>query len=170
MRPITVSFGKGDKAAITAVKVMPWEQFAAALTAEPPESDDKASRGWYIPASFNPVYRHGDNFVSRDAITLDLDQPTIDTWGNTITALADVPFAMYTTFSHTYDAPRFRVVIPLSRPTGFDEYQAVVRKVSEKIGIEYVARESFVAPQMMYLPLRKLGGAFESYIGKGKQQ
>ena len=168
MRPLTVSFGKGDKAAITAVKSLSWEDLAKALTTEPPESEDKSSRGWYIPATFNPVYRHGDNFVSRDAITLDLDQPNIDTWGNAIIALDDIPFAMYTTFSHTYDAPRFRIVIPLSHPTGFDEYQAVVRKVSARIGIEFVARESFVAPQMMYLPLRKFGGAFESYIGKGK--
>jgi hypothetical protein len=168
MRDITVSFGKGDKAVITAVKIMPWKQFAVALTTEPPEYPDKAARGWFVPATFDPVYRHGDNFVSRDALTLDFDHVNIDTWGHVIITLADIPFAMYTTYSHTYDKPRFRVVVPLSRPCTMDEHSAVVRKVSEKIGIELVARESFVAAQMAYLPARKLGGAFESYIGTGK--
>ena len=168
MRSLTVSFGKGDKAAITAVKSLPWADLAKALTTEPPESEDKSSRGWFIPASFSLPQRHSDNFVSRDALTLDFDHPTLDTWGNVIIALADIPFAMYTTFSHTYDAPRFRVVVPLTRPVSYDEHGAIVRKVSERIGIEFVARESFVGSQMMYLPTRKLGGAFESYIGKAK--
>ena len=168
MRQITVSFGKGDKAAITAVKVMAWESFVEAIVAIPPEVRDKAARGWWIPATFSLPQRHSDNFVSRDALTLDFDHPTLDTWGSVIIALAGVPFVMYTTFSHTYDAPRFRVVVPLSRPVGYDEHGAIVRKVSEKIGIDFVARESFVGSQMMYLPTRKLGGAFESYVGKGK--
>ena len=134
MRPITVSFGKGDKAAVTAVKVMQWAQLAGALTAEPPESEDKASRGWYIPASFSVLHRHGDNFVSRDAITFDFDHPNMDTWGNVIIALEGLDFAMYTTYNHSYEAPRFRVVVPLSRPASFDEFQAVARKTADKIG------------------------------------
>lgn len=167
MRPITVSFGKGDKAAVTAVKVMQWAQLADALTAEPPESDDKSSRGWWIPASFNPVYRHGDNFVSRDAITFDFDHVGMESWGTVLQALPNVALALYTTHSHNENAPRFRVVVPLSRPTSFDEFQAVSRKLASRFGIEMAARESFTPPQMTYLPLRSPRGLFDSHIQDG---
>lgn len=146
MRQLTVSFGKGDKAAITAVKVMPWGQLAAALTAEASESADKASRGWYIPATFNPVYRHGDNFVSRDAITFDFDHVGMESWATIKQALDGLTLCMYTTHSHSESAPRFRVVVPLSRPTSFDEFQAVSRKLASRFGIELAARESFTPP------------------------
>ena len=168
MRPLTVSFGKGDKAAVTAVKTLSWEQFAAALTTEPPEMSSKGERGWFIPATFSVPHRHSDNFVSKDALTLDFDHPTLDTWGDVIIKLADIPFCMYTTYSHTYDAPRFRVIVPLSRSVGYDEHGAIARKIAERIGMEWVAAESFVACQMAYLPARKLGATFEAYIGKGK--
>jgi putative DNA primase/helicase len=167
MRDLTVSFGKGDKAAITAVKVMPWEQFAAALTAEPPESEDKASRGWYIPASFNPVYRHGDNFISRDAVTFDFDHVGMEDWAKVLQSLPNIALAMYTTHSHSETQPRFRVVVPLSRPTSFDEFQAVSRQLASRFGIELAARESFTPPQMTYLPLRSPRGLFTSHIQDG---
>ena len=154
-------------AAITAVKSLSWDDLAKALTKEPPEVTDKAARGWWTPTTFENSHRHGDNFVSKDAITFDFDHPLIDTWGNVIVAFADIPFCMYTTFTHRYDAPRFRVVVPLSRPCGADEFEAVARKLATRAGIENVARESFVAAQMCYLPTRRFGGEFEAYIGKG---
>ena len=168
MRPLTVSFGKVDKAVITTVLSMTWENLSKSLTTEPPESQDKAARGWYIPATFNPVYRHSDNYVHRDAITFDFDHANLDTFGVVIYAFEEIAFAIYTTFSHTYDAPRFRVVVPLSRPVSEDEYQAVSRKLATRVGIDLVARESFVPCQMMYLPARKFGGSFESIIGKSQ--
>jgi hypothetical protein len=167
LRDLTISFGKGDKAAITAVKTMPWGQFAAALTAVPPEADDKAARGWYIPATFNPVYRHGDNFVSRDAITFDFDHVGMESWATVLQALPTTTLAMYTTHSHNENAPRFRIVVPLSRPTSFDEFQAVSRRLASRFGIEMAARESFTPPQMTYLPLRSPRGLFDSHIQGG---
>ncbi len=167
MRNLTISFGKGDKAAITAVKSLPWAEFAKALTAEPPESEDKASRGWYIPATFNPVYRHGDNFVSRDAITFDFDHVGMESWATVLQSLPNIALAMYTTHSHSEKQTRFRVVVPLSRPTSFDEFQAISRKLAARFGVEMAARESFTPPQMTYLPLRSPRGLFDSYIQCG---
>ena len=159
-----VSFGTVNPAIVTAVKHLPWESFAEWLTKEPPEMPDKAARGWYIPAEFDPAYRDGQNFVARHAITFDFDKVTIDTWGDAINAWSDLAFAMYTTFSHTPEAPRFRVVMPLSRPAGYDEFQAVARKVATDVGVELIARESFVPTQMMYAPARRLGAQFVSYV------
>jgi AAA domain len=184
MSQMVVSFGGGDHAAITKVARPTWGQFATYLTTEPGEYSDKAAGGWYIPAEFDTTacagkddkpcplerslqHRHSVHFVARHAITFDFDKVSIDTWGDVLIAWEDTAFAIYTTHSHTPEAPRFRVVMPLSRPAGFDEFQAVARKVAADVGIELVARESFVPAQMMYCPARKLGGLWASRINQG---
>lgn len=167
MRPICVSFGGDNLAAIAHVKWPEWPSFAAYLTQTPPEVQDKAARGWYCPAEFDPVYRDSQNLVARHAITYDFDHVTIDTWGDVLNAWSDLAFAMYTTFSHRPDRPRFRVVMPLSRPAGADEFQAAARKVACDVGIELIARESFVPAQMMFAPTRPIGGLFEGRINEG---
>jgi putative DNA primase/helicase len=164
---LVVSFGTVNPARITAVRHLPWSEFAGWLTAEPPEANDKAARGWYIPAEFDPVYRDSQNFVARHAITFDFDHVNIDTWGDVINAWETLTFAMYTTYSHSPEAPRFRVVMPLSRPAGYDEFQAVARKVAMDVGVELFARESFTPSQMMFAPARRLGGMFTSHIQAG---
>lgn len=167
MRELTVSFGQANPAVITTVVSVSWDAFASRLTKEPQEVTDKAALGWYIPAEFSPVYRDSENFIGRHAITFDFDHVTIDAWGEVINAWENLAFAMYTTFSHRPDRPRFRVVLPLSRPAGYDEFQAVARKVAADIGIERVARESFVPSQMMFAPARPLGGHFASHVNQG---
>lgn len=164
---LVVSFGVGDLARITRVSSLEWQSFAEWLTQEPPEVADKADRGWYIPAQFDPVYRDSQNFIARHAITYDFDHVTIDTWGEVLGAWSNLAFAIYTTFSHRADRPRFRVVMPLSRPAGYDEFQALARKVAVDVGIELIARESFVPAQMMFAPTRPLGGMFTARINQG---
>lgn len=144
-----------------------WKQFSEWLTATPPEVTDKAAQGWYCPVEFDPVYRDNQNFVARHALTFDFDKVNIDTWGDVINAWSETAFAMYTTFSHRADAPRFRVVMPLSRPAGYDEFQAVARKVAADVGIELFARESFTPAQMMYAPARPLGGLHAARVNEG---
>lgn len=167
MRSLCVSFGTANPATITAVRHLTWAEFAAWLTETPPEVKDKAERGWYIPAEFDPVYRDSQNLVARHAITFDFDHVTIDTWGDVLNSWSDTAFAIYTTFSHRPDRPRFRVVMPLSRPAGFDEFQAASRKVATDVGVELIARESFVPAQMMFAPTRPLGGQFVSHLNGG---
>ncbi len=165
---LTVSFGAANLAAITSARQLEWRAFAEWLTAEPPEVADKAARGWYCPAEFNPPYRDSENFVARHAITYDFDHVNVDTWGDALAAWSETAFAIYTTFSHRADAPRFRVVMPLSRPAGYDEFQAVARKVATDVGIDLFAGESFVPAQLMFAPTRPLGGLFTGRINDGE--
>jgi putative DNA primase/helicase len=167
VRDLIVSYGGLDMAAINMRTSVSWGNFSQWLTREPPELADKAACGWYIPAEFSALRRHSDDFVTRHAITFDFDHVTIDTWGDVLNAWSDLAFAIYTTFSHKPDRPRFRVVMPLARPAGFDEFQAVSRKVAADVGIELIARESFVPAQMMFCPARPLGGHFAARINEG---
>lgn len=167
MRDLCVSFGSVSPALIVTVRHLDWAAFAEWLTTEPMEVNDKSDRGWYCPVEFDPAYRDSQNFVARHALTFDFDKVTIDTWGDVINAWENTAFAMYTTFSHKADAPRFRVVMPLSRPAGYDEFQAVARKVAADVGIDFFARESFTPAQMMYSPARSLGGLWTAHVNTG---
>lgn len=168
-RPLTVSFGTHDSlAVITSVRSVTWEQFAQWLTRVPPETSDKGSRGWYVPAEFSPPYRDSNNFVARHAITYDFDHVELDTWDRVLETWGGLAFAIYTTWSHQQYKPRFRVVMPLSRPATYDEFQAVARKVATDIDINLMARESFVPAQMMFAPTRKQDGEFRGQINEGE--
>jgi len=169
VRPITVSFGKADNlAAITIVREYNWQDFARALTAVPPETGDKAARGWYIPAAFKTGNRDSEQFTHRDCITFDFDHVEPGVYERVQDVLGGTAFAIYTTHSHTPETPRFRV-LPLSRAAGYEEFEAITRKIAERIGIEHVARESFVPTQCMFMPACKVGkaGEFKTHINEG---
>jgi hypothetical protein len=155
---LTVSFGDSSNLAeITRVEKLTWDEFARRLTKTPPETEDKSSVGWYTPAEFESSHRHGKTFVARFALTLDYDRIDRSDIGRITGAFEAYAYAMYTTASHTPDKPRLRVVLPLSRPAGADEFQAVSRKVASYADIELAAGESHVVAQMMFLPSVKPG-------------
>ena len=137
------------------------------MTETPPEHGDKAARGWYCAATFEPAYRDSDNFVARHALTFDFDHVGLDTWQRVKETWTGLAFAMYTTWSHTEAKPRFRVVMPLSRPCSYDEFQAVARRVATDIDIELFARESFTPAQYMFAPTRKPRGQHRSHVNAG---
>jgi hypothetical protein len=166
-RLLTISFGTVSPSVITTVKQVSWGDFAKWLTVTPPEHGDKAARGWFCPVEFQPAYRDSENFVARHALTFDFDHVELNTWQRVKEAWEGLAFAMYTTFSHTEAKPRFRVVMPLSRPASYDEFQAVARRVSTDIGIELFARESFTPAQMMFAPARRPNGMFRGHVNNG---
>jgi putative DNA primase/helicase len=179
-RKLTISYGSGEPtpnnahlATITHEKTMTWDEFATQLTDAPPVSEDKASAGWYCPASFLGPHRHGKYFMHRDCLALDYDRRskteplTKDDARRIQAAFAPFEHVMYTTASHTKETPRLRVVMPLSRSATDLEFQAVSRKVAALAGIELAARESHKSSQMMFLPTVKPGQRFQSKHVRG---
>jgi len=66
------------------------------------------------------------------AIVLDFDDGT--PFETIRLALASIEFAAYSTHSHAPEKPRFRVIIPLSRPVTVAEYQVVWMAINAKSG------------------------------------
>lgn len=161
-RLLKISFGGRHHALVEKVRELTWEQFGAWLVKMPPESDDKESRGWYSGALFSDNYRHSDNFISRDLLTFDFDHVDENAYDALAYLFRNTAHALYTTWSHKAEGKgdRFRLVVPLTRPVSYDEFQAISRKVGERIGIEMVAGESHVPCQFMYQPLRRPGAEF----------
>ncbi|MCE5292949.1 MAG: hypothetical protein ABFC80_09335 [Coriobacteriales bacterium] len=171
-RLLTISFGDGKPlpnnvhlARITAVEQLTWAALTDRLTRTPPVTTDKSSAGWYCCAEFKGRHRDTENFVARHCLALDYDHITREQANHIKARYTKYAHVMYTTASHTVEAPRIRVVMPLSRPATIDEFQAVSRAVAALSGIELASRESHVPAQMMYMPTVKPGAKFAARIG-----
>lgn len=166
MRSLVISLGETHPATIVKTAMAEWAQLVALLS-KPVETADKATAGWYCPAHFRPAYRDSDNFVARHALTFDYDHIEPADVATILFTYSDIEYFAYTTWSHTPEKPRLRIVIPTDRPMTYDEFQAVSRKVADRFGIEKMARESHVPAQFMYRPAVKPGAPFEHWHNPG---
>ena len=94
--------------------------------------------GGFVGGSIKQGRRKAENIANRSMLTLDMDEikrPADEVWED-IKLLYNFACLAYSTHSHTPEAPRLRLVIPLARPVMGDEYQAVARKLAEHIGID----------------------------------
>ena len=64
---------------------------------------------------------------------------------------------IYSTFRHTPEEPRLRVVVPLSRPVLADEYPAVVDRLAAELGMGTPDKCSYVMNQLMFMPSHQRG-------------
>jgi AAA domain len=168
MARLTVSFGTSHPARITEERQLTWDEYVDELLATVPETDDKAARGWSIPAKFAPAYRDSDNFVERSALTFDYDVITPEQLDYLRKVFADRAHVEYATWSSTPERPRYRFIFPTDRPMNYDEFQAVSRMVASWAGIELTARESHTPAQMMYLPTCRPGSKLDMRVVEGK--
>ena len=160
---LAASLGKEDKAVVTKTWRGDFAAFVKALLKNVPETTDKAANGWVCGAEFEPEYRHGDNFKARHFLSFDYDHIRPEDVDRILSFLRGGAYLAYTTWSHTVGAPRLRVWIPLARPVGYEEFQAISRRVGGRAGIELAARESHVPAQFMYRPCSQKGVPFQSW-------
>jgi hypothetical protein len=114
------------------------------------QSDNKTG-AWFLGGSVKGTKRSDSEMVSRSVLTYDIDNS-----GMTLGAIQyelimnlDCAWLAYSTFSHTDDNPKVRVVIPLSKEISPSQYKALSIKVAEEIGIP-VDSASFVPSQAMF--------------------
>lgn len=91
--------------------------------------------GGMVMAVLKGGHRGKQDVLSRSAITLDIDYgvPGIE---DVLDFTTDFAGIIYSTHKHKPEAPRLRLVIPLSRLVMAEEYVAIARKVAEEIDIE----------------------------------
>ncbi len=64
----------------------------------------------------------------------------------------NVGFVVYSTHKSSPEAPRQRLIIPMSRVVSAEEYEAIARKIAEKIGIDLFDDSTYEAHRLMYWP------------------
>lgn len=106
--------------------------------------------GGFVGGSLSGTRRKAENVRDRSLITLDLDDAGEDAWE--VAAMWGWKCAMYSTHSHTPEAPRLRLIYPLDRPVSVDEYQAIARKVAAYVGIEQMDPSTYEPSRLMYWP------------------
>jgi len=110
---------------------------------------------YFVGGEYSSSERKEANLLNRSLLTLDIDNVV----GMTVAELElmlvmsiDCAFVAYSTFSHTPEHPKIRVVVPLSRPVSPDEYREVSRDFTALLPELTFDPCSFVPNQLMYLP------------------
>lgn len=108
-----------------------WEELFDRFSRVAPFRGDREHPGW-SGAVFDPPVRSLENVRRVTAVVLDYDgteteERVIELWGQFFGFV-------HTTRKHAPESPRFRVVLPLSRPVTPDEYARIWRRVNERAG------------------------------------
>jgi hypothetical protein len=95
--------------------------------------------------------RHDANVIKVSGLELDYDGGKVPlAEAAARLRAAGVEAVLYTTPSHRLEAPRWRALLPLSRPHSLDERRELVGKVNALLG-GIIAPESFVPSQAFYI-------------------
>lgn len=150
METYDISLGSNQGTVIG--KSLPWSQIAKRLTSH----EVALTKGgpYFVGGAYSSPQRKEANLLHRSMLTLDVDKldgMSINDLEFELVMGIDAAFIAYSTFSHKPDAPRVRIVVPLSRNVTPEEYREVARDFAAKVGIPF-DNCSFVPNQFMYMP------------------
>lgn len=119
--------------------------------------------GGYVAGSFKGFQRRKANQIARCMLALDLDEIPVNAnqAKKEISArLKDVTYVCHSTHKHSFDKPRLRIVIPLSRDTNAIEHEALARLFAYILDsmMEWVDRCSFDFTRVMFWPSASADG------------
>lgn len=115
--------------------------------------------GGFVGGYLNDGKRSKRTVRHRQVLTLDADSVEGDLWHD-FTMLYAEEALVYSTHKHTPEAPRLRLVMPLSRPVSPEEYEAVGRRIAGSLDIEWFDPTTFQAERLMYWPSTSSDGVF----------
>ena len=121
--------------------------------------DNAKDVGGFVGGALKQGKRKNGFVDGRSMLTLDLDHAVPEVW-DAVTMLFDFKCLMYSTHKHTPEAPRVRLIIPLSREVSAEEYAPVSRMVAKDIGMEMVDDTCHEAARLMYWPSTSSDGVF----------
>lgn len=114
--------------------------------------------GGFVGGHLKDGRRKTGSVLARQILTLDLDFPPADFWDTLMNNLEiNSALAVYSTHKHSKGTPRFRLIMPLDREVTPDEYEAIARKIAEKIGIDLFDDSTFQPTRLMYWPSNSTG-------------
>ena len=130
------------------------------------ERDNIKDKGGFVGGALREGLRRGQNVECRSLIMLDGDR-VAKTFIADYSAHPLYAGFLYTTHSHTPEAPRVRLGFPLTRDVTAEEYKAISRYIAKDIGIDYFDECSYLPQQLMYWPTTPANGeyVFRKYDG-----
>ncbi|WP_248320816.1 AAA family ATPase [Caballeronia sp. Sq4a] len=130
---------------------------------------EKAQDRFMTYGSFVNNKRAGSAFEYRSALALDFDHgaETLFAAFRNGDVLAPFAYVWHTTRSHTPEAPRLRVIIPLGRDVSRDEHETLVWVVALRFPAT-LDPGSVEADRIMYLPVQNEGAEFKHGAHEGE--
>lgn len=123
------------------------------------ERDRIKDKGGFVGGQLRDNRRKRENVVCRSMLTLDCDLAKPEFITQYIT-ICNHTACLYTTHSHTPEAPRCRIIIPLTRDVSPDEYTAIARYYAADWGIDQFDECSYRPHQLMYWPTTPANGEY----------
>lgn len=167
-KQIQISVGNSRKATVWAPQNLWWSEFINRLgtpqrTEETLETykswaktkqDELKDVGGFVGGTLTGGRRKNEFAGERYLITLDAD--ALEPGGtqrilNSVSALG-CAYAVYSTRKHEGAAPRLRIVFPMDRACGPEEYEAVARKIASFIDMNIFDPTTFEPVRLMYWP------------------
>ena len=120
--------------------------------------DDIKDVGGFVGGYLREGRRKKGYVDYRQIVCLDVDFGTLDLWIDF--GLMEYAGCMYTTHKHRPEDPRLRIVFPLNRKVGPDEYEAIARVVASWLGIDAFDDTTYQPTRLMYYPSTSRDGEF----------
>ena len=131
------------------------------------EQSDIKDVGGFVGGYLSGGTRKTANVMWRSVATLDIDYGTTDVWED-FTLQFGFAAMLYSTHKHTREKPRYRLVIPFSRPVKPAEYEPVCRKIAEAVGIDLFDITTYQLPRLFYWPSTSRDGEFVFEVQDGE--
>lgn len=148
----TIRFSSGTNTGVVKERTLEWPVLADRLTKH--TITDAKGGGYIVGGYFNGAIRKEEFLLARTLLTFDMDNAQgmhINDVELTLRMSIDCAFVAYSTFSHTADNPRIRIVIPLEREISPGQYRIFSKSFSETIGLP-LDDCSYTPNTLMYLP------------------
>ena len=130
------------------------ESYAEYLKLPKAQQDELKDVGGFVGGELIGTRRKAQNVLKRDLVTLDFDNIPAGVTEEIIEKVKEFGYSyvIYSTRKHSPDSPRLRIIFPLARSVGPDEYEPIARKLAELIGIQMADPTTFEASRLMYWP------------------
>ena len=123
------------------------------------ERDRIKDKGGFVGGQLRDNRRKRENVACRSMLTLDCDHADVDFIARFISG-CKYAACLYTTHGHTPEAPRVRVIVPMSRDVTPDEFVAISRYFADEWGIDQFDECSYRPHQLMYWPTTPANGEY----------
>ncbi len=124
------------------------------------QQDSLKDVGGFVGGRLEQGRRKAENVKERYLLTLDADFANTDFIDNLNLFYSNFSWLVYSTHKHTPEKPRYRLIIPLSRPVTPDEYEAVAREMASEIGIDQFDDTTYQPHRLMYWPSTSIDGEY----------
>lgn len=130
------------------------------------QQDSIKDVGGFVAGHLKAGRRKNGTVLCRSMLTLDMDHGSADILDE-LDMFNSHKMCIYSTHKHTPEAPRLRLIMPLTRDVSEDEYPAVARKVAQEIGMDMFDDTTYQPHRLMYWPSTSFNGEYIFRVMEG---